>query len=189
MDNVAYLIVPLLQGFEWFDESLQLSLRAQGWPNLTRPESMVMMHVQLGIVRPADIARSLRLTRQAVHWTIASMVEQGIFELADDPGDRRVKVVKLTKMGSAMRGDAQLIVKHLTERLAARIGQSRVQALREAFASDWGEPITYTISDGGARPSQPAKRSSRAGRATHKPADSPPKRRKSRANPDPARKS
>jgi DNA-binding MarR family transcriptional regulator len=145
LDATNYLIVPLLQGFEWFDEGLQLSLRENGWPQLTRPESMVMMHVQMDIVRPADIARSLRLTRQAVHFTIRSLVDRGIFEMADDPVDGRIKIVKLTAMGEAMRRDARSIVDALTEVLIERIGARRIKALRDAFSGDWGEPTVYTI--------------------------------------------
>lgn len=143
--NSDYLIVPLLAGFEWFDESLQMSLREAGWPHLTRPESMVMMHVQMDVVRPADIARSLRLTRQAVHSTINSLVERGVFELADDPTDGRIRIVQLTPMGKAMRQDAQKIVAHLSEELGRRIGARRVKALREAFAGDWGAPVIHTL--------------------------------------------
>ncbi|MNS04299.1 MULTISPECIES: MarR family winged helix-turn-helix transcriptional regulator [unclassified Brevundimonas] len=143
--NSDYLIVPLLAGFEWFDESLQMSLREAGWPHLTRPESMVMMHVQMEVVRPADIARSLRLTRQAVHSTINSLVERGVFELVDDPTDGRIRIVQLTPMGKAMRRDAQKIVAHLTEELGRRIGARRVKALRESFAGDWGAPIVHTL--------------------------------------------
>lgn len=143
--NSDYLIVPLLAGFEWFDESLQMSLREAGWPHLTRPESMVMMHVQMDVVRPADIARSLRLTRQAVHSTINALVERGVFELADDPTDGRIRIVQLTPMGKAMRQDAQKIVAHLSEELGRRIGARRVKALREAFAGDWGAPVIHTL--------------------------------------------
>ncbi|CDO37836.1 MULTISPECIES: MarR family winged helix-turn-helix transcriptional regulator [Novosphingobium] len=158
MDKTLYLIVPLLQGFEWFDESLQLSLREKGWPNLTRPESMVMMHVQQNIVRPAEIARSLRLTRQAVHVTIGGLVKRGIFELVDDPEDGRIKIVQLTEMGNAMRHDAQLIVQELTGQLAKRIGKPQVRALRDAFSRDWGDPIVCTVENdqARARPEQPS---------------------------------
>jgi DNA-binding MarR family transcriptional regulator len=143
--NSNYLIVPLLSGFEWFDESLQMSLREAGWPQLTRPESMVMMHVQMDIVRPADIARSLRLTRQAVHSTINSLVERGVFQLADDPTDGRIRIVQLTAQGNAMRADAQRIVEHLSKELARRIGTKRLKALQEAFAADWGDPVIHKI--------------------------------------------
>jgi DNA-binding MarR family transcriptional regulator len=136
-----YLIASLLVGFEWFDESLQLSLRARGWSDLTRPESMTMTHIQMGIVRPSDIARSLRLTRQAVHVTIKSMVKKDLVELVDDPVDGRIRIVKLTATGEAMRKDAQAIVDALTAELARRIGGRQIKALREAFAQDWGEPL------------------------------------------------
>jgi DNA-binding MarR family transcriptional regulator len=149
--NSDYLIVPLLAGFEWFDESLQMSLREAGWPHLTRPESMVMMHVQLNIVRPADIARSLRLTRQAVHSTINSLVERGVFELVDDPTDGRIRIVQLTAMGRAMRQDAQKIVDQLSSELGRRIGPKQVKALREAFASDWGAPYLCSLGEPGQR--------------------------------------
>ena len=144
MQHTEYLIIPLLEGFEWFDESLQRSLQAAGWPALTRPESMVIAHVQLELVRPAEIARRLRLTRQAVHSTIAGLVERGIFALAPDPHDRRIKVVQLTEVGEAIKADAMRIVEDISRQLEARIGRARMTALVEAFAADWGEPITIT---------------------------------------------
>ena len=145
MHRSSYMIVPLLEAFEWFDEGLQRSLKHAGWPALTRPESMVMMHVQLNIVRPADIARSLRLTRQAVHATVATLVERGVFRLAPDPTDRRIRIVELTDMGQAMRQDAQLIVAALTAQLEQRVGARRIAALREALVGDWGEPVTIAL--------------------------------------------
>lgn len=141
VDGLTYLIVPLLQGFEWFDESLQRSLQARGWPQLTQPESSVMIHVILGVNHPSEIARSMGLTRQAVHVTIKQVVRKGIFELRDDPHDRRSKIVALTTTGHAMRRDAQTTVRYLAEQLAARIGQDYVDGLRAAFDKDWGPPI------------------------------------------------
>lgn len=151
MEPTPFIIVSLLAGFEWFDEGLQRSLKAAGWPVLTRPESMVMMHVQMNIVRPADIARSLGLTRQAVHATIATLVDRGVFQLAPDPIDRRIRVVELTAMGNAMRRDAMRIVTALTGALEERIGGEALAALRSAFVSDWGEPLTMHITAGPAK--------------------------------------
>ncbi|KCZ88851.1 MarR family winged helix-turn-helix transcriptional regulator [Hyphomonas johnsonii] len=149
--NNPYLIVGLLEAFEWFDESLQLSLRDLGWPQLTRPESMVMMHVQMDIVRPTDIARSLRLTRQAVHHTIASLVDRGVFELVDDPDDGRIRIVQLTAMGTAMRGDAQKIVDRLTSILTTRIGKANMAKLRAALDQEWGAPVVAGVGTGPSR--------------------------------------
>jgi len=158
LDSSGYLIVPLLQGFEWFDKSLQQSLQARGWPRLTQPQSSVMIHVILGVNRPSAIARNLGLSRQAVHVTIRQVVRKGIFELADDPRDGRSKIVTLTAMGQAMRRDAQLTIQCLMDQLARRIGRRYVDALRAAFARDWGPPIVCMAGKGPQPEARPAGR-------------------------------
>lgn len=147
MIETEFLFVSLLEGFEWFDESLQRSLKAAKLPQLSRTESMIMIHVQMNIVRPAEIARSLRLTRQAVHLSVGSLVERGIFELRPDPDDGRIKIVALTEKGRMMRKDANRIVREVTDILAYRIGQQQVDALRSAFRQPWGEPVTLERDD------------------------------------------
>ena len=145
MIETEFLFVSLLEGFEWFDESLQMSLKAAGLPPLSRSESMIMIHVQMGITRPSEIARSLRLTRQAVHQSIASLAERDIFELLPDPDDGRVKVVHLTEKGRAMRKDANRATRALTDILGYRIGQPQVDALRSAFRYPWGDPVELDL--------------------------------------------
>lgn len=145
MQSSKYLITPLLDGFEWFDNGLQRSLQSAGWAPVTRAESMVILHVLNGTRRPADIARALRLSRQAVHATIASLVEAGFFKLEPDPEDGRVKVVALTDLGWRMFHDANQIVERLDIALEKRIGKRRLRALRDAFDADWGEPPIIAI--------------------------------------------
>jgi DNA-binding MarR family transcriptional regulator len=141
MDNAAYLIVPMFQGFIWFDEGLQNYLRLKGWPTVTRPQSMVMLGVVLGVTRPSDIARMLGVSRQAVHITLNGMVEIGLLELADDPDDRRSKIVVISRQGQAMREHAREATILMTDELAHRIGPEALEALRAAMAADWGPPM------------------------------------------------
>lgn len=145
MIETEFIFVSLLEGFEWFDESLQRSLKGAGQPPLSRTESMIMIHVQMNVTRPSEIARSLRLTRQAVHQSINSLVERGVFELRPDPDDGRIKNVFLTEKGKAMRKDANRIVRELTDILGYRIGQQQVDALRAAFRQPWGDPVTLDV--------------------------------------------
>lgn len=142
-----YLNIPLQWAFEWFDSGLQRNLRRRGWPELTRPESMVMMHVVQGVTRPSDIARALDLTRQAVHVTITQIVEKGVFTLEPDPEDRRHRRVVLTEMGVAMRVDARMIVRFMTAEVGARIGEDRLDHLMSAFDPPWGEPPDFPWSE------------------------------------------
>lgn len=136
--QTGYLIIPLLQGFEWFDEGLQRSLSARGWPTLTRPESMIMIHVIQEMIRPTEIARSLGLTRQAVHRTIAQICAKGLFKLQPDPADRRGSMIVLTEQGLAMRRDAQFIVGALHKVLEERLGSAAFQQLSAVLEGDWG---------------------------------------------------
>ncbi len=140
MQETHFLIVPLLQGFFWFDDGLQAFLQKKGWGHVTRPQSMVMINILSGIVRPSDIARNLGISRQAIHSTINQMVEMGMLEMRDDPEDGRSKVVALSSMGTAMRKDANAAVEALTAELSRRIGKANIAALAKAFAADWGNP-------------------------------------------------
>jgi DNA-binding MarR family transcriptional regulator len=136
----AHLILELFSAFIWFDEGLQGRLRAAGWPQVTRPQSMVMCALALGLHRPSDIARRLGVSRQAIHTTIGQLVDKGVLELVDDPADRRIKTVELSAQGEAMKRDAQAAMAVLVEALTRRIGARRVAALRQALLADWGEP-------------------------------------------------
>jgi DNA-binding MarR family transcriptional regulator len=141
MESADFLIVPLLQGFFWFDESLQNYLRQKGWPAVTRPQSMVMVSIVRGVTRPSDIARDLGVTRQAVHATINGMIDIGLVELIDDPDDRRSKIVAISGQGSKMREHAREATTLISQELARRIGVPKLEALRAAMAADWGPPL------------------------------------------------
>ena len=135
------LIIALFQRFCWLDEGLQARLHDHGWPDVNRPQSMVMTNIVSGIVRPSDIARNLGVSRQAIHSTINQMVKLGIVQLEVDPGDRRHMVVSLTDLGARMRKDAQRSMDALTAQIADRLGQDRFDALLTALEADWGDNI------------------------------------------------
>lgn len=135
------LIIALFQRFCWLDEGLQARLHDHGWPDVSRPQSMIMTNIVSGIVRPSDIARNLGVSRQAVHNTIGQMVKLGIVQLEPDPDDRRHMIVALTDLGARMRKDAQRAMDALTEQVAARIGQKAFDALLATLEADWGDNI------------------------------------------------
>ena len=135
------LIIALFQRFCWLDEGLQARLHDHGWPDVNRPQSMVMTNIVSGVVRPSDIARNLGVSRQAVHSTINQMVKLGIVRLDVDPGDRRHMIVSLTDLGARMRKDAQRSMDALTAQIADRLGQDRFDALLTALEADWGDNI------------------------------------------------
>lgn len=138
------LIIALFRRFCWLDEGLQSRLHDHGWPDVSRPQSMVMTNIVSGVVRPSDIARNLGISRQAIHSTINQMVKLGIVQLEVDPDDRRHMVVSLTDLGARMRQDAQRSMDALTAQVAAALGQNKFDALLAALEADWGNNVDRT---------------------------------------------
>jgi len=136
--NTDYLIMLLLSGFSWFDDGLQAYLQAGGWNHITRPQSMVMIHVLSGNNKPSAIARKMGISRQAAHTTISQMVKLGMLTLNNDPADGRAKIVVVTEKGRAMREHADEAARRLTDELRTRIGSDAVENLFNAFAGEWG---------------------------------------------------
>lgn len=139
----SHLILELLNAFYWFDEGLQNALRARGWPEITRPQSMLMANIALGLHRPSDIARRLGVSRQAIHATLEQMVAKGVLKLVDDPADGRIKLVELTEVGEGMKRDAQAAMTVMVAALGKRIGKRKLEQLRPALLADWGEPLRF----------------------------------------------
>ena len=142
MQAAESLIVPLLQAFFWFDDGLQSFLQARGWDQVTRPQSMVMANVVIGVHKPSDIARNLGISRQAVHTTINQMIEMGMLELRDDVNDRRAKIVAVSEKGREMGRDADLAMAAMSAELRRRIGAKNVDNLIKAFGAEWGQAMT-----------------------------------------------
>lgn len=148
-DDVRQLLVTLLQGFYWFDEGLQNYLRARGWPSVSRPQSMVMANIVLGVRSPSEIARRLGISRQAIHATLGQMADMNMLELVDDPSSARSKIVQLTRMGETMRRDAQSVMVTMAEELGRRIGHDTLARTAAVLSSDWGPPMTFEPKDVG----------------------------------------
>jgi DNA-binding MarR family transcriptional regulator len=134
------LMIHIFQALVWLDESLQARLHDHGWPDVSRAQSMVMLNIAGGVTRPSEIARRLGISRQAIHTTIAQMVDLGMVQLEVDTADARHKRLHLTPFGERMRADAQASMDEILGSLEARIGEAQFAGLLAAFETDWGSP-------------------------------------------------
>ena len=135
------LVQLFMRAFYWADEGLQNALKKQGWPGITRAQSLVFVNISEGVTRPSEIASRVGVTRQAIHQTINEMVELGYLTLQPDPTDRRAKVVVYTEQGKEVGGATVSALREIESSLSNRIGNERVVALREALAQEWGDPF------------------------------------------------
>lgn len=137
------MILTLLRGFYWFEDSVRNYVRSRGWEDFTHSQSMLMTHVMLGYRQPAEIARQLGISRQAIHVTIQQMVKKNIITLTDDPQDRRNKLVYFTKIGDRMRAEALDGMRAIVHDLGGRIGAENVRKAAQILASDWGPALKF----------------------------------------------
>lgn len=134
----GFLMMELMRAFYWFDEGLQSALRRRGWPSLSRSQSITLANIALDIRRPADIARNLGISRQAVSILLQDMVRQGLICVEPDPTDRRASIVRFSEQSSRLRADALDILAGLEAAVAARVGPAALRTMREALGRDWG---------------------------------------------------
>ena len=115
--NLAQLF---MRAFYWADEGLQNALKKQGWPGITRAQSLVFVNISEGVTRPSEIASRVGVTRQAIHQTINEMVELGYLTLQPDPTDRRAKVVVYTEQGKEVGGATVSALREIESSLSNR---------------------------------------------------------------------
>ncbi len=134
------LLGKLIRAFYWLDDGLQAHMRRHAGFSLPRAQSMIMVSLSRGATRQSDLARHLRVSKQAIQQTLRPMVEKGLVSIDPDPENRRQRLVRMTPQGEAMSAVARSGLEALERELAARIGGKRLEALHDALDADWGSP-------------------------------------------------
>jgi len=131
----------LTQAVDWFDKGLQNVVRSSGYEPLHRTQSLILMHIALGINRPSDIAREMGLTRQNVHHMAKTLIDGAMIESSPDPDDPRRSVYRLSEESGELRDLAIDTLAAMEMVLAQRIGQRRLEGLKSALDADWGPEV------------------------------------------------
>lgn len=134
------LLRTLMHAMYWVDDALQAQMKRQAAFTLPRAQSMIMTCLTEGIVNPIELARHLKVSKQAIRQALRPMIETGLVTVAPDPSDRRRRIVQVTEYGLAMRDIARRSLASIEAELARRIGRDRVEALHEILNADWGPP-------------------------------------------------
>ncbi|AXQ30650.1 MarR family transcriptional regulator [Solimonas sp. K1W22B-7] len=143
-----FLMSGLLHAFYWMDEGLQNHLAAAGLPPVSRTQSLVMTNIADGVTRPAELARRLDISRQAVQQLLAGMQERGLIDLVADPDDARAKVVRYSAQGREIGKLTMRALERIDAELEKRLGAKALKELRRVLVeADWGEPVQATAAD------------------------------------------
>jgi DNA-binding MarR family transcriptional regulator len=136
-----YIMSGLLEAWDWFDNSLQNVLRDRGYPPLNKSQSMMMMYVSIGIKRPSEIARKMRLSRQAIAHIADQLISMELIHAREDPTDGRSKILEFSATSKRERVFAEETIQRLEWMLAKRIGSRKVSSLLKSLNADWGDPV------------------------------------------------
>ena len=105
---------------------------------ISNSEWFLMARISGGEPTIAEVSRRVDITRQATHKLIRKMSEKGLVEVSDDERNKKVKRVRLTKLGHECYEHNEQLKAELEARIAEAIGAGRVAALKEILAMDWG---------------------------------------------------
>lgn len=149
-----YVMAGLLEGWDWFDNALQTHLKSGGFGGYNKSQSMMIMYISSGVRRPVEIARKMRLSRQAIGHIAGQLLDMKVLEANPDPEDGRSVVLGFAPKARPLQLAAQKIIATLEARLEQRIGARRMAALIDILNADWG----VAIEDGDLPPKKRAPR-------------------------------
>jgi DNA-binding MarR family transcriptional regulator len=126
-ENLAIL---LREPFRAMSDQLVETLAARGHAHVRAAHGNVFQYLDDAGTRVGVLAERARMTKQAMAELVAHLEGHGYVERVPDPDDRRAKLVRATGRGREVFGVVREFVAALEARLAARLGQAKVDRLR-----------------------------------------------------------
>ncbi|HEV2364746.1 MAG TPA: MarR family transcriptional regulator [Caulobacteraceae bacterium] len=137
----------LLEGWDWFDNSLQNVLRANGFPALNKSQSMMVLYISAGVHRPIEIARKMRLSRQAIRHIANQLIATGLLRSTEDREDKRSRRLQFTQASDNVREFAESVIFSLERVLEQRLGAKNLAELKRILQLDWGDVLSHLSED------------------------------------------
>jgi DNA-binding MarR family transcriptional regulator len=117
-------------------------LNAAGFEELRVPHMAVLQFPGPDGVRPGVLAERAGTSKQAMNQLLRSLEGLGHVVRADAPGERRARVVRLTKRGHAAYLMIHEILRDIEREWSAELGARRFAQLKELLGRLWESPLT-----------------------------------------------
>jgi DNA-binding MarR family transcriptional regulator len=140
-DRYPFLMSGVLEAWDWFDNGLQNLVKAGGFRPLNKSQSMMVLYISAGVRRPIEIARKMRLSRQAIRHIANQLMKMEIVVGSDDPTDGRSMILSFTAKSNDIRTFAQHAILDLEDVLRARLGANNYRNLRSVLELEWGPTV------------------------------------------------
>lgn len=102
-------------------------------PRLRPAHTRLFPHIDVAGTRLTELARRVGITKQAVGQLVDELVSLGALELAEDPDDRRARLVRFSPGGVAAIEQGLGVLAGLEKEVTRRVGRGRMKALHETL--------------------------------------------------------
>jgi len=119
---------------EWMVRASNSHAHALGHKDLRPAHARLMVFLGWEGSRITDIAKAQDVTKNAVGQLVTELEDLGYVERVPDPADGRAKIVRYTRTGRALIGDAATIAEQLNAEIEEVIGAKRLGQLRTMLA-------------------------------------------------------
>ena len=126
--NIGILLRDLLQDVV---QRVSAGLSDAGFADIRPAHTAVFQHIDADGSRLTDLAERAQITKQSMGYLVDYLEERGYLERRPDPADRRVALICLTERGWEEVEAALAIIARLEEDWSRRLGQPRLELLRE----------------------------------------------------------
>jgi DNA-binding MarR family transcriptional regulator len=117
-------------------------LNAAGFEELRLPHMAVLQFPGPDGVRPGMLAERAGMSKQAMNQLLGSLEALGYVVRADAPGERRARIVRLTKRGHAAYAKIHEILGEIEREWVAELGHKDFAQLKELLLRVWESPLT-----------------------------------------------
>ncbi|HEX2137413.1 MAG TPA: MarR family transcriptional regulator [Microvirga sp.] len=113
-------------------EHMHAAIRAAGFTDLQEAHFAVFSYPLPDGVRPSELARQLRMSRQATNYLLGQLEQLGYVERRAAPGSERRRVY-LTERGWRVVDAIYASLRELQEQWALEVGQDRFRAFMDVL--------------------------------------------------------
>ena len=128
-----------MQRHEMLYERAFAAAERHGYGFVTPALARLFIEVAKGPTSVSELARRLAISRQSLHQTVLAACERGLVELAADPDNQRVRLVRFTAAGKRMSKTVIEVDHDLERELVTRIGGDNVARLKKILAMPWSD--------------------------------------------------
>lgn len=117
-----------------FADRVMTDLAAQGFGDLRFAHGFVVQHLIEAERTIGELAERMAITQQGASKAVAELEGLGYLERSSDPGDARVRRIRLSARGRAAVAATRRLRAQLERRLSSKVGQEGFAAARAVLA-------------------------------------------------------